>query len=325
MRRHRTPLGRPGRLGLWTVFRFNPHVLVLLATVLALFYVAREAIPSFIFWRYGPTYRQVDFVMDRAQENDGSPIVRGPIEPGGEEWVLELKKAAAGYVLAGDPTVAFAPGRRVRVWWSDAAPVVGYGEGRSTKIMPVSTFPRIPGVGHRSRGAVAGGPARVQAERPRDRDALRPGAPEEGDVTGGPGGAVRRPRPTGATSEDVVALAELELVGRFLELARPDQAARREHTLERREPGLVVLEFTPSGLGGRNGRDEGLPELFPGDDPFLGQRHRHAEDAPLPGRVEDELTVLTGHARGPEAPEPLVKPSIRVGSVGFLGVDPAVR
>ena len=147
MRRHRTPLGRPGRLGLWTVFRFNPHVLVLLATVLALFYVAREAIPSFIFWRYGPTYRQVDFVMDRAQENDGWPIVRGPIEPGGEEWVLELKKAAAGYVLAGDPTVAFAPGRRVRVWWSDAAPVVGYGEGRSTKIMPVSTFPELPGLG----------------------------------------------------------------------------------------------------------------------------------------------------------------------------------
>ena len=69
-------LTRPGRLGLWTVFRFNPHVLVLLATVLALFYVAREAIPSFIFWRYGPTYRQVDFVMDRAQENDGSPIDR---------------------------------------------------------------------------------------------------------------------------------------------------------------------------------------------------------------------------------------------------------
>ena len=70
MRRHRTLLGRAGRLGLWTVFRFNPHVLVLLATVLALFYVVREAIPSFIFWRYGPTYRQADFVMDRAQEND---------------------------------------------------------------------------------------------------------------------------------------------------------------------------------------------------------------------------------------------------------------
>ena len=85
--------------------------------------------------------------MDRAQENDGWPIVRGPIEPGGEEWVLELKKGASGYVLAGDPTVAFAPGQRVSVWWSDAAPIVGYGEGRSTKIILVSMFPELPGLG----------------------------------------------------------------------------------------------------------------------------------------------------------------------------------
>ena len=178
MRRHRTSLGRPGRAGLWTLFRFNPHVLVLLATVLALFYIAREAVPSFIFWYYGPTYRRADFVMDRAQENDGWPIVRGPIEPGGEEWVLELKKAASGYVLESDPTVAFAPGRRVRVWWSDAAPVVGYGKGRSDEDharLDVPGAPRARAVplvdrpvrAHRPRGAVAGGPARVPAESPR--------------------------------------------------------------------------------------------------------------------------------------------------------------
>jgi len=147
MRMRRRPLGTPGRFGLWTRFRFNPRVFVFLATSLVVFYLLREAIPSFIFWYYGPTYRQVDFVMDRAQENDGWPIVRGPLDPGGEEWVLELRRTPSGYVLEGDPTVAFAPGRRVRVWWSDAAPVVGFGKGRSTKIMPVSTFPRIPGAG----------------------------------------------------------------------------------------------------------------------------------------------------------------------------------
>lgn len=140
-------LGTPGRFGLWTRFRFNPRVFVFLATSLVVFYLLREAIPSFIFWYYGSTYRQVDFVMDRAQENDGWPIVRGPLDPGGEEWVLALRGTPAGYVLESDPTVAFAPGRRVRVWWSDAAPVVGFGKGRSTKIMPVSTFPRIPGAG----------------------------------------------------------------------------------------------------------------------------------------------------------------------------------
>lgn len=145
MRPRPRPLDTPGRFGLWTRFSFSPRVLVFLATSLVVFYLLREAIPSFIFWYYGPTYRQVDFVMDRAQENDGWPIVRGPLDPGSEEWVLELRRTPAGYVLESDPTVAFAPGRRVRVWWSDAAPVVGFGKGRSTKIMPVSIFPRIPG------------------------------------------------------------------------------------------------------------------------------------------------------------------------------------
>jgi hypothetical protein len=86
VRRQRTPLGRPGRTGLWTLVRFNPDVLVLLGTVLALFYIAREGIPCFIFWHYRSTYRQADFVMDRAHENDGWPYVRGLIDPGGEQW-----------------------------------------------------------------------------------------------------------------------------------------------------------------------------------------------------------------------------------------------
>ena len=147
MRMRRRPLGTPGRFGLWTYFRFNPGVFVFLATSLVVFYLLREAIPSFIFWYYGSTYRQVDFVMDRAQENDGWPLVRGPLDPGGEEWVLELRRTPSGYVLESDPAVTFAPGRRVRVWWSDAAPGVGFGKGRSTKIMPVSALPQIPGAG----------------------------------------------------------------------------------------------------------------------------------------------------------------------------------
>ena len=83
----------------------------------------------FIFWRYGSTYRQVDFVMEVAHENDGWPLARGLLDPGGEEWVLGLRKTPSGYVLERDPSVAFAPGRRVRVWWSDAAPGRGVREG----------------------------------------------------------------------------------------------------------------------------------------------------------------------------------------------------
>ena len=79
--RHRPSLGAPGRTGLWTHFRFNPSVFVILGMSLAIFYLLREAIPSFIFWHYRSTYRQVDFVMQEAQENSGWPIVRGPLAP----------------------------------------------------------------------------------------------------------------------------------------------------------------------------------------------------------------------------------------------------
>jgi hypothetical protein len=141
----RSSLGRPGRSGLWTQIRFSPQVLVWLATWAVAFFAAREAIPAWIYWYYGPTYRQVDFVMGVAEENAGSPLVRGQLEPLGEEWVMGLRSTPAGYVLDSDPAVAHAPGRRIRVWWSDAAPVVGY-RGHSTRIMPTSAFPRVPGL-----------------------------------------------------------------------------------------------------------------------------------------------------------------------------------
>jgi hypothetical protein len=33
------------------------------------------------------------------------------------------------------------------VWWSDSASVLGFGKGRSTRMMPVSALSQIPGVG----------------------------------------------------------------------------------------------------------------------------------------------------------------------------------
>jgi hypothetical protein len=65
--------------------RWNPQVLVVLPAVAVCFLLLREAIPSWIFWLYRGTYHQVDFVMERAEPNDGWPIIRGRLEPGGEE------------------------------------------------------------------------------------------------------------------------------------------------------------------------------------------------------------------------------------------------
>jgi hypothetical protein len=85
--------------------------------------------------------------MAKAEANEGYPIIRGRIEPGGEDAVLAARAAGAGYVVAGvREAVPFEAGRRLRVWWSATAPVVGYGEGRSTQMMPVSALPRLPGL-----------------------------------------------------------------------------------------------------------------------------------------------------------------------------------
>jgi hypothetical protein len=143
----RIPLGPPGEARVAMRFRFNPQVLVILGTALVCFYLLREAIPAWIYWLYRDTYRQVDFVMEEAKANEGYPLIRGHLEPGGEESVLEARAAEGGYALAGVPElVRFEPGRRVRVWSSDAAPVVGFGRGRSTGMMPVSALSHIPGL-----------------------------------------------------------------------------------------------------------------------------------------------------------------------------------
>jgi hypothetical protein len=141
-----TAIGRPGRAGVWTHFRFNPGVLVILATAAVVFFLFSEAVTAYVFWHYGATYRQVDFVMGPPEENGGYPLVRGLLQPDGVEWVIGARKTAAGYVLESDQAVVIERGRRVRVWWSDAAPVIGFPNG-STKIMPVSTMPRLPGLG----------------------------------------------------------------------------------------------------------------------------------------------------------------------------------
>jgi hypothetical protein len=143
--RRQSSIGRPGRPGLWTRVRFHPQVLVWLATWGIAFLPAREAIPGWIYWYYGPTYRQVDFVMGAADDNAGAPLTRGRLEPSGEAWVMGLRATPAGYVLESDPAIAHGPGKRIRVWWSDDAPVVGY-RGHSTRIMPTSAFPRVPGL-----------------------------------------------------------------------------------------------------------------------------------------------------------------------------------
>src|SRR5262245_33882530 len=91
--------------------------------------------------------------------------------------------------------------------------------------------------------------------------------------------------------EHLVALAELELVGDLLQELRVHETAARQHALQRRQPRVVVAELPAACLRGGDLADQGLAELLPREEATLGQRHRHAEGAALPGRVEDQLAV----------------------------------
>lgn len=148
MDRRRDPLppGTPGRAGVVYRLRFHPQVLVLLAAVGLAFFGLRGAIGDSIYWWWGPTYRQVDFVMDEASPNDGTPIIRGRLDPGDEAAVLEARLTGTVFAVMADPGATFEAGRRLRVWWSPEAPIVGLGPGRSTQYMPVSALPRLPGL-----------------------------------------------------------------------------------------------------------------------------------------------------------------------------------
>src|ERR1700687_1934511 len=100
------------------------------------------------------------------------------------------------------------------------------------------------------------------------------------------------------TLVNLVPLAELEGLGAVVELFGCDHALVREEALERGEPALVVTRGF--GLAARRGDlvDEAFLELLPGVEPLVVERHGHAEDAPCPRRIEDQLAILAGRGDG---------------------------
>src|SRR5215472_1244559 len=79
--------------------------------------------------------------------------------------------------------------------------------------------------------------------------------------------------PPDVVSVDLIALAELELEGRLLELRRRHQALVGEQRLEGDEPDLVVDEGAAPSLGGGDLCDQRRAELVPVVQPLLVQRH----------------------------------------------------
>jgi hypothetical protein len=126
--------------------RFSPHVLPFLATIGLAWIPFSSAIVSGVFWWWGPTYRQVAFVMEEAHANDGSPYIDGHVD--GDTEITRVSGMMVGDQIApeGAPAETFAPSRRILLWQSPSAPDFGV-EGRSINDISVAALPTLPGLG----------------------------------------------------------------------------------------------------------------------------------------------------------------------------------
>jgi len=126
--------------------RFSPQVIVLVATLAFASRPLKGAIIAGVFWWWGDTYQQVEFVMDDAQVNDGYPFIDGHLE--GSTDVIRVTGMMMGGEIApeGSPQDVFAPGKRITIWRSPSAPDVGV-EWTPVNDVPVTARAVLPGLG----------------------------------------------------------------------------------------------------------------------------------------------------------------------------------
>ena len=82
-----------------------------------------------------------------------------------------------------------------------------------------------------------------------------------------------------------------ELARARVELVRGQHPLFEQEALERRQPALVVPGRVAVPLRLGNLQRQPVPEVIPGELPAVAQGHGHAEDPPLPRRLEDQLAV----------------------------------
>jgi hypothetical protein len=131
-----------------TGWRFSPQVIVFGLTFVAIFYAAQGAVVGFAqaWWR--DSYRPVAFVMDEWRPNDGFPYIAGHLAGSQAPAPFHLPGEVVGgrRVVEGAPSIAFAPGARVEVWWSDEAPTFVY-NGEAVNGVPLAVQPALYGWG----------------------------------------------------------------------------------------------------------------------------------------------------------------------------------
>jgi hypothetical protein len=120
-------------------------VLVLVATLAVASRPLKRAIIDGVHWWWGPTYRQVELVMDEAMPNEGYPYIDGHLD--GSTDVIRMVGVMQGGAIAprAAPAEAFAPGKRITIWRSAEAPNITV-EGEELNNYPVANRPVLPGL-----------------------------------------------------------------------------------------------------------------------------------------------------------------------------------
>ena len=124
--------------------KFSPHILVFMLTLLAAIPPLRGVIVSVVNVWWDKTYAKVDFVMDEARPNDGSPYIAGHLEGSTDQYNIPGVMQGSTVAVMGAPAETFAVGKRVQIWDSPEAPTFGV-FGEYINGVPVAAFPERPG------------------------------------------------------------------------------------------------------------------------------------------------------------------------------------
>jgi hypothetical protein len=126
-------------------WRFNPQVLVLVVGLVVAWPAIVGVVVSGIHVLWSASFRQVDYTMDEARANDGAPYITGRLGTNGETYLVAARRSGDGYLVGREGDDTFAPGKTIKLWFSEKAPDIVIA-GQRTNAVPVSTLPERPGI-----------------------------------------------------------------------------------------------------------------------------------------------------------------------------------
>ena len=104
----------PDRISFAARMRFNPQLLVLVVTVLVASPAIVGLVVSGIHVIWGGSFRQVDYTMQRAEENGGTPYIGGVLAGTETEHLVGARLVAGRFLVGTDGDVRTHAAKRSR-------------------------------------------------------------------------------------------------------------------------------------------------------------------------------------------------------------------